>query len=222
MRRRAEFAADTGKTDSETYFAVSQRAVSLTNTPNPCARGSDSPWENGYVESFNGKLRDELLNRELFLSLEETRSMIDRRRLDYSHHRIHSALNYQTPPLMRPAVFFRLWLDFRDGRRFRADNSQIAQRSSTKCSSRLLANTLGRFQNDLQRNERADLSLQVGVILHGPGFGREQCGQTNQNSHDGHENEQRFQAETELLGACRIHASIRHAVAQQHILVAEI
>lgn len=56
-----------------------------------------SPWENGYVESFNGKLRDELLNRELFLSLEEARWVIDRWRLDFNHHRIHSALNYQTP-----------------------------------------------------------------------------------------------------------------------------
>jgi transposase InsO family protein len=56
-----------------------------------------SPWENGYVESFNGKLRDELLNRELFLSLDEARWMIDRWRLDYNHRRIHSALDYQTP-----------------------------------------------------------------------------------------------------------------------------
>ncbi len=56
-----------------------------------------SPWENGYVESFNGKLRDELLNRELFLSLDEARWVIDRWRLDYNHRRIHSALNYQTP-----------------------------------------------------------------------------------------------------------------------------
>ena len=56
-----------------------------------------SPWENGYVESFNGKLRDELLNRELFLSLEEACWVIDRWRLDYNHYRIHSALNYQTP-----------------------------------------------------------------------------------------------------------------------------
>lgn len=39
-----------------------------------------SPCENGYVESFNGTLRDELLNREIFLSLEETRWVIDRRR----------------------------------------------------------------------------------------------------------------------------------------------
>ena len=56
-----------------------------------------SPWENGYVESFNGKLRDELLNRELFLSLEEACWVIDRWRLDYNHYRIHTALNYQTP-----------------------------------------------------------------------------------------------------------------------------
>ena len=56
-----------------------------------------SPWENGYVESFNGKLRDELLNRELFLSLEEACWVIDRWRLDYNHYRIHSALNYQAP-----------------------------------------------------------------------------------------------------------------------------
>jgi len=56
-----------------------------------------SRWENGYVESFNGKLRDELLNRELFLSREEARWVIDRWRLDYNHHRPHSALDYQTP-----------------------------------------------------------------------------------------------------------------------------
>jgi transposase InsO family protein len=56
-----------------------------------------SPWENGYVESFNGKLRDELLNRELFLGLEDARWVLDRWRLDYNHHRIHSALDYQTP-----------------------------------------------------------------------------------------------------------------------------
>ena len=56
-----------------------------------------SPWENGYVESFNGNLRDELLNQELFLSLAEVRWVIDRWRLDYNHHRIHSALNSQTP-----------------------------------------------------------------------------------------------------------------------------
>ena len=56
-----------------------------------------SPWENGYVESFNGKLRDELLNRELFLSLAEARFVIDQWRLDYNHRRPHSSLNWQTP-----------------------------------------------------------------------------------------------------------------------------
>ena len=56
-----------------------------------------SPCKNGYVESSGGKLRDELLNVELFLSLEEFRWMIDRWRLDYNHHRMPSALDYQTP-----------------------------------------------------------------------------------------------------------------------------
>ena len=56
-----------------------------------------SPWENGYVESFNGKLRDELLNRELFLSLAEARYLLDEWRLDYNHRRPHSALDWQTP-----------------------------------------------------------------------------------------------------------------------------
>ena len=56
-----------------------------------------SPWENGYVESFNGKFRDELLNGELFLGLEDARWVIDRWRIDYNHRRPHSALGYQTP-----------------------------------------------------------------------------------------------------------------------------
>jgi len=49
------------------------------------------------MEGFNGKLRNELLNRELFLSLAEARWVIDRWCLDYNHHRPHSALDYQTP-----------------------------------------------------------------------------------------------------------------------------
>ena len=56
-----------------------------------------SPWENAYVESFNGKLRDELLNRELFLSLAEARYVIDEWRLEYNRRRPHSALGYRTP-----------------------------------------------------------------------------------------------------------------------------
>ncbi len=56
-----------------------------------------SPWENGYVESFNGKLRDELLNRELFLSVPEARYVLDEWRRDYNHRRPHSSLKWQTP-----------------------------------------------------------------------------------------------------------------------------
>ncbi len=55
-----------------------------------------SPWENGYVESFNSTLRDDLLNREIFLSFEEACWVIDRWGLDYNHHHIHSSLDYQT------------------------------------------------------------------------------------------------------------------------------
>ncbi len=56
-----------------------------------------SPWENGYVESFNSKLRDELLNGELFLSLEEARWVLDQWQFDYNYHRPHSSIDYQTP-----------------------------------------------------------------------------------------------------------------------------
>ena len=56
-----------------------------------------SPRENAYAESFNGKLRDELLNRELFLSPAEARYVLDEWRLDYSHHRPRSNLDWQAP-----------------------------------------------------------------------------------------------------------------------------
>jgi len=56
-----------------------------------------SPWENGYVESFNGKLRDELLNRELFLSLPEARYVLDEWRIEYNERRPHSGIGWQTP-----------------------------------------------------------------------------------------------------------------------------
>jgi transposase InsO family protein len=56
-----------------------------------------SPWENGYVESFNGRLRDELLNRELFLSVPEARYVLDEWRTEYNHRRPHSGLGWQTP-----------------------------------------------------------------------------------------------------------------------------
>ena len=56
-----------------------------------------SPWENGYIESFNGKLRDELLNREIFTTLEEAKVLIEQWRKEYNQVRPHSAKNYQPP-----------------------------------------------------------------------------------------------------------------------------
>ena len=56
-----------------------------------------SPWENGYIESFNGKLRDELLDREIFTTLEEARVLIEQWRKGYNQIRPHSALGYQPP-----------------------------------------------------------------------------------------------------------------------------
>jgi len=56
-----------------------------------------SPWENGYIESFNGKMRDELLNRELFTTLAEAKVLISDWRKEYNQIRPHSSLNYRHP-----------------------------------------------------------------------------------------------------------------------------
>jgi len=67
-----------------------------------------SPWENGYRESFNGKMRYELLNGELFYSLMEARIIIERWRVHYNTKRPHSALGGKPPapetfqPTMKP------------------------------------------------------------------------------------------------------------------------
>jgi len=56
-----------------------------------------SPWENGYVESFNGKLRDELLNMEVFNTLLEAKVLIEQWRTHYNTVRPHSSLGYRPP-----------------------------------------------------------------------------------------------------------------------------
>ena len=56
-----------------------------------------SPWENGYIESFNGKMRDELLNGEIFYTLKEARVLIEMWRKEYNTIRPHSALGYSPP-----------------------------------------------------------------------------------------------------------------------------
>jgi transposase InsO family protein len=63
-----------------------------------------SPWENGYVESFNGKLRDELLNAEVFNTLAEAKVLIEQWRRHYNTVRPHLSLNHQPPA---PEVILR-------------------------------------------------------------------------------------------------------------------
>ena len=56
-----------------------------------------SPWQNGHVESFNGSLRDECLDRELMLSLAEARVLIEDYRRHYNEERPHGGIGYRTP-----------------------------------------------------------------------------------------------------------------------------
>ena len=69
-----------------------------------------SPWENGYNESFNGKLRDELLNGEVFYTLKEAKVLVEQWRIHYNTIRPHSSLGYRPPapqainPLVMPAA----------------------------------------------------------------------------------------------------------------------
>lgn len=62
-----------------------------------------SPWENGYIESFNGKLRDEFLNREVFDTLLEAKVLLEQWRRDYNTIRPHSSLGYRPPA---PEAYF--------------------------------------------------------------------------------------------------------------------
>jgi len=85
----------------------------------------DSPWESGYIESFNSKLRDELLDRELFLHIDELRYVADRWRLDYNHYRPHSSLDY-----MAPAAFAAKCLE---------DGSTVVVGTGAPCAAAMLA-----------------------------------------------------------------------------------
>ena len=70
-----------------------------------------SPWENGYIESFNGKMRDELLNGEIFYTLKEAQILIEMWRKEYNTIRPHSSLGYRPPApeaIMVPTTQFQL------------------------------------------------------------------------------------------------------------------
>jgi len=75
-----------------------------------------SPWENGYNESFNSKLRDEILNMEIFYTLKEAKVLIERWRHHYNTVRPHSSLGYRPPapetilPTVDVPAYARQWL----------------------------------------------------------------------------------------------------------------
>ena len=56
-----------------------------------------SPWENGFIESLNGRMRDEFLNGEIFYTLTEAKVLIERWRYNYNTKRLHSSLGYKPP-----------------------------------------------------------------------------------------------------------------------------
>lgn len=70
-----------------------------------------NPWENGYCESFNGKLRNECPNQEIFYSLKEAKILVEQWRHHDNHVRPHSALGYCPPepltvmPAQKPLPF---------------------------------------------------------------------------------------------------------------------
>jgi len=67
-----------------------------------------SPWENGYIESFNGKMRDELLSGEIFDTMQEAKVLIEKWRAYYNTIRPHSALRYRPPAPESRVVDFSL------------------------------------------------------------------------------------------------------------------
>jgi transposase InsO family protein len=88
---------------------MSAPTTGRSSWPRPCRHGSrrsgartayiapGSPWENGFVESFNARLRDELLDGEIFYSLREAQVVIESWRRHYNHVRPHASLGYRAP-----------------------------------------------------------------------------------------------------------------------------
>ena len=78
-----------------------------------------SPWENGYNESFNGKLRDELLNGEIFYNMKEAKVLIENWRREYNTLRPHSSLDYRppAPEAVQPLTVEPIWItSYRENR----------------------------------------------------------------------------------------------------------
>jgi transposase InsO family protein len=80
-----------------------------------------SPWENGYNENFNGKLRDELLNREIFCNIKEAKVLIENWPKECNNARPHSSLDYRSPaPLAIQPLTFEPFL-------FKSDRENMPQ-----------------------------------------------------------------------------------------------
>lgn len=79
------------------FIAERVRSWLEDNEVGPLYIEPGAPWQNAFGESFNGKLRDECLNLELFTSLAEARVVLEDFRLEYNHRRPHSSLGYQPP-----------------------------------------------------------------------------------------------------------------------------
>lgn len=112
------------RSDNGGEFAATAIMAWLTdNHVGPAFIDPGCPWQNGFVESFHGKLRDECLNREWFSSLAEARIVIEQWRRFYNTRRPHSSLDYKTPvatamafkqnQLDRRADFHSEWLQNR-------------------------------------------------------------------------------------------------------------
>jgi transposase InsO family protein len=86
------------RSDNGGEFAATAIMAWLTdNHVGPAFIDPGCPWQNGFVESFHGKLRDECLNREWFKTLQEAKVVIEQWRRFYNTQRPHSSLDYKTP-----------------------------------------------------------------------------------------------------------------------------
>jgi len=88
------------------FTAVAVRNWLQTLKIRPLYIEPGSPWENGYVESFHGRFRDELLNTELFDTLWEAQVLIEQWRREYNTIRPHSSLGYRSPA---PEAYLGVW-----------------------------------------------------------------------------------------------------------------
>jgi putative transposase len=79
------------------FWGRALEAWAMTNDVQLCFIRPGRPVENGFIESFNGRLRDECLNVEWFSSLDDARQKLAKFRAHYNHHRPHSSLADQTP-----------------------------------------------------------------------------------------------------------------------------